>query len=159
LYVREARRMRSTVVVTQADMAGTGSVPDPVGLASYGVDEWPYATIPFEGKVALQGGYFSEVWLNEETRGIYQIPYRALTPLRSECQNLLVPVCISASHIAMTSVRMEPVWMILGESAGTAAAMAARAGIAVQDVPYPELRSKLIALQQLLERPEALRNA
>ena len=159
LYVREARRMRSSVVVTQADMAGTGSVPDPVGLASYGVDEWPYATVPFEGKVALQGGYFSEVWLNEETRGIYQIPYRALTPLRAECENLLVPVCISASHIAMTSIRMEPVWMILGESAGIAAAMAARAGTAVQEVSYPELRNRLATLQQRLERPEVPRNA
>jgi hypothetical protein len=152
-YVREARRMRSEVVVTQRNLAENVRYEDPVGLASYGVDEWPYATVPFEGKIALQGGYYSEVWLNEETRGIYQIPYRALTPRRSECQNLLVPVCVSASHIAMTSIRMEPVWMILGESAGTAAAMAARQRIPVQDVSYPELRSKLTGLNQRLERP------
>lgn len=66
---------------------------------------------------------------------------------------MLVPVCVSASHIAMTSLRMEPVWMILGESAGVAAAMAARGGIAVQEVPYAALRAKLRALHQKLEVP------
>jgi hypothetical protein len=159
LYVREARRMRSRVVITQADLAEDRSRGDSVGLASYGVDEWPYATIPFKGQIALQGGYLSELWLNEKTRGIYQIPYSALTPLQSECQNLLVPVCVSASHIAMTSIRMEPVWMILGESAGVAAALAARENIAVQEVRYPDLRAKLVALGQRLERPTSVEKA
>lgn len=153
LYIREARRMKSAYVITQKDLAGQTDPTDSVGLASYGVDEWPYATYPFEGKVALQGGFYSMLYLEEARQGIYKIPYRAITPERHECGNLLVPVCISASHIAMTSIRMEPVWMILGESAGVAASMAVKAGIAVQDVDYGQLRKKLQGLHQKLERP------
>lgn len=153
LYVREARRMVSDYVVTQRDLEGKGTPEDAVGLASYGVDEWPYATVPLGGKVALMGGYYSMLYLEEEHRGIYRIPYRAIRPKREQCANLLVPVCVSASHLAMTSIRMEPVWMILGESAGVAAAVAARAGVAVQDVAYAELRPKLLALAQKLDLP------
>ena len=153
LYVREARRMVSDYVVTQQDLEGKGSPEDSVGLASYGVDEWPYATVALGGKVALMGGYYSMLYLEERNRGIYRIPYRAIRPKQGQCANLLVPVCVSASHIAMTSLRMEPVWMILGESAGVAAAMAARGGIAVQEVPYAGLRVKLRALHQKLEVP------
>ena len=153
LYVREARHMVSDYVVTQQDLEGKGTPEDSVGLASYGVDEWPYATVALGGKVALMGGYYSMLYLEERNRGIYRIPYRAIRPKQEQCANLLVPVCVSASHIAMTSLRMEPVWMILGESAGVAAAMAARGGIAVQEVPYAGLRVKLRALHQKLEVP------
>jgi len=153
LYVREARRMVSDYVVTQKDLEGKGTPADSVGLASYGVDEWPYATVPLGGKVALMGGYYSMLYLGTEHRGIYRIPYRAIRPKADQCANLLVPVCVSASHIAMTSIRMEPVWMILGESAGVAAAMAARAGDPVQAVPYADLQAKLRALHQKLDLP------
>jgi len=153
LYVREARRMKSAYVITQKDLAGEANPDDSIGLASYGVDEWPYATHAFNGKVALQGGFYSMLYLEEAHQGIYKIPYRAITPKSDECVNLLVPVCISASHIAMTSIRMEPVWMILGESAGVAAAMAVREKVSVQKVEYRELREKLLGLNQRLERP------
>ncbi len=153
LYVREARRMKADYVVTQKDLEGTTDPGDSIGLASYGVDDWPYATYVHEGKVALYGGEFSMLYLDEKHEGIYKIPYRAITPKPSECTNLLVPVCVSASHIAMTSIRMEPVWMILGESAGVAAAMAVEQKLAVQQVPYTALEAKLIALKQKLERP------
>ncbi len=153
LYVREARRMKAAYVVTQKDMAGETNPGDSVGLASYGVDEWPYATYPLEGKVALQGGYYSMLYLEEAHQGIYKIPYRAITPKQDECKNLLVPVCVSASHIAMTSIRMEPVWMILGESAGVAAAMAVKANVPVQQIEYAQLRTKLLALKQRLDIP------
>ena len=153
LYVREARRMKADYVVTQKDLEGTTDPGDSIGLASYGVDDWPYATYVHEGKVALYGGEFSMLYLDEKHEGIYKIPYRAITPKPSECTNLLVPVCVSASHIAMTSIRMEPVWMILGESAGVAAAMAVEQKLAVQQVPYAALKAKLIALKQKLERP------
>ncbi len=154
LYVREARRMKSTYVLTQKDMAGETNPDDSVGLASYGVDEWPYATYALDGKVALNGGYFSVLYLDAAHKGIYKIPYRAITPAAGQCTNLLVPVCLSASHIAMTSIRMEPVWMILGESAGVAAAMAVKEKVAVQAIDYGGLRKKLLALHQRLERPE-----
>ena len=156
LYVREARRMVSSYVVTQKDLEGKTSPSHSVGLASYGVDDWPYATVVEDGKVVLQGGAFSILYLDKgKYNGIYRIPYEAIIPLKSECDNLLVPVCCSASHIAMTSIRMEPVWMILGESAGVAAALAAISNTPVQEVPYPALRVKLLHLGQKLERPFA----
>jgi hypothetical protein len=152
LYVREARRMKSDYIVTQKDLECTTNPVDSIGLASYGVDDWPYATYVHEGKVALYGGEFSMLYIDEKHEGIYKIPYRAITPKQSECTNLLVPVCVSASHIAMTSIRMEPVWMILGESAGVAAAMAVTESIPVQQVPYARLKEKLVALKQRLDR-------
>jgi len=154
LYVREARRMISDYVVTQKDMEGRTNPADSVGLASYGVDEWPYATVALDGKVALMGGYYSMLYLEQEHRGIYRIPYRSIVPNKAQCSNLLVPVCVSASHIAMTSIRMEPVWMILGESAGVSASMAVKSGSAVQDVPYAELYPKLRALTQKVDLPK-----
>jgi hypothetical protein len=154
LYVREARRMKSAYVLTQKDLEGTTDVGDSVGLASYGVDDWPYATIAVDGKVALSGGEFSMLYLDEKHQGIYKIPYRSITPLKKECDNLLVPVCCSASHIAMTSIRMEPVWMILGESAGVAASLAIKSHISVQDVNYRRLQSTLLQRGQKLERPD-----
>jgi hypothetical protein len=153
MYVREARRMRSSYVVTQKDLEGRTDPDDPVGLASYGVDDWPYATFPHEGGIALQGGEFSILYLTDRHRGIYKIPYRAIAPKRAECGNLLVPVCCSASHIAMTSLRMEPVWMTLGQSAGLAAAMAVKENLAVQDVDYGRLRTRLLDLRIKLQPP------
>lgn len=153
LYVREARRMISAYVVTQRDLEGTTEPTDSVGLASYGVDDWPYATFPLDGKVALQGGDFSMLYLDEVHRGIYRIPYRAIVPMERECRNLLVPVCCSASHIAMTSIRMEPVWMILGEAAGVAAALAISGRTSVQGVDYAQIRSRLLELGARLDRP------
>ncbi len=154
LYVREARRLVSDYVVTQKDMEGRTSPADSVGLASYGVDEWPYATEALAGKVALMGGYHSMLYLEQQHRGICRIPYRSTVPKKGQCSNLLVPVCVSASHIAMTSIRMEPVWMILGESAGVAASMAVKSGVPVQDVPYAELYPKLRALTQKVDLPK-----
>jgi hypothetical protein len=153
LYVREARRMKSDYILTQKDLEGSTDPADSIGLASYGVDDWPYATYVHEGKVALYGGEFSMLYLDDRHDGIYKIPYRAITPKPSECTNLLVPVCVSASHIAMTSIRMEPVWMILGESAGVAAAMAVAEKLPVQQVSYAAMKEKLVALKQKLERP------
>ena len=154
-YVRQARRMVSSYVVTQKDLEGKTDPPHTVSLAAYGVDDWPYAVVVEDGKVAVQGGAFSIVYIdNGKYNGSYKIPYEAIVPRKGECDNLLVPVCVSASHIAFTSLRMEPVWMILGESAGVAAAMAVDAAISVQDVPYKKLRQKLDDLDQTLDRIE-----
>ena len=156
LYVREARRMISDYVVTQKDLEGKTDPVHSIGLASYGVDDWPYATVAENGKVALQGGEFSILYLDEGKRnGIYKIPYSAIIPKSEECENLIVPVCLSASHIAMTSIRMEPVWMILGESAGVASAIAVRNDCPVQLVSYDQLRSRLLELEQILDLPIA----
>jgi arylsulfatase A len=153
LYVRQARRMVSSYVVTQKDLEGKTDPPHTVGLAAYGVDDWPYAVVAQDGKIAVQGGAFSIVYIDGgKYNGSYKIPYEAIVPRKGECDNLIVPVCVSASHIAFTSLRMEPVWMVLGESAGVAAAMAVDAMLPVQDVPYPKLRKKLDALGQTLDR-------
>jgi hypothetical protein len=104
--------MISAYVITQKDLEGTTDPPHSIGLASYGVDDWPYATVVEDGKVALQGGEFSILYIDQgKNNGIYKVPYESIVPVESECKNLLVPVCCSASHIAMTSIRMEPVWM------------------------------------------------
>ncbi len=153
LYIREGRRMISDYVLTQKDLEGQTDPPHSVGLASYGVDDWPYATIAVEGKVALSGGEFSILYLDDRHNGIYKIPYESIIPREGECENLIVPVCLSASHIAMTSIRMEPVYMILGESAGISAAMALNDSIPVQKVNYADLRTRLLAIGQKLERP------
>lgn len=155
LYIRQARRMVSSYVVTQKDLEGRTDPPHAVGLAAYGVDDFPYTVVVEDGKIAVQGGEFSIVYLDEgKYNGSYKIPYEAIVPRKGECENLIVPVCVSASHIAFTSLRMEPVWMVLGESAGVAAAIAVAADISVQDVPYKELRQKLDDLDQTLDRIE-----
>jgi hypothetical protein len=153
LYVRQARRMVSSYVVSQNDIAGKTNPAHPVGLASYGVDDWPYAVVVEDGKVAVQGGEFSIIYLDGgKYNGSYKIPYESIVPTKGECDNLIVPVCVSASHIAFTSLRMEPVWMVLGESAGVAAAIAVDDSIPVQDVSYEKLRPKLDQLGQKLVR-------
>jgi len=151
LYVREARRMKSSYVVTQKDLEGATHPEDSVGLGSYGVDDWPYATIALEAGIALAGGEFSILKANPQHNGIHPIPYRAITPLQSQCENLLVPVCCSASHIAMTSIRMEPVWITLGLSAGIAAAHAIAQRSAVQTIDGAAYRRALLDAGQVLE--------
>ena len=83
----------------------------------------------------------------------YHIPYRAITPKAGECENLLVPVALSCTHVGISSIRVEPTWMILGQSAGIAAAMSAKQNLAVQKLPYPALRERLLAQKQVLELP------
>jgi len=159
LYIREARRMISDYILTQHDLEGTitpPDPPDPVALGSYGVDDWPYATYPLEGKVALNGGDYSMLRIGTNNGGIYKIPYRAIVPRRLECENLLVPVCCSASHIAMTSVRMEPVWMMLGESAGLAASLAVKSSSPVQEIDQKNFTAHLLKLGQKLDRPSTI---
>ena len=145
LYIREARRMVSDYVMTEHDVRGDRVPEDAVGLGAYGMDShnvWrfvtPERTVQNEGDVQV-GGF-----------GPYPISYRSVVPRRAECTNLLVPVCLSASHIAYGSIRMEPVFMVLGQSAATAASLAIGRDAAVQDVPYEALRTRLSADGQVL---------
>jgi FAD dependent oxidoreductase len=150
LYIREARRMTGLYVMTENELMKRRPTPDPVGMGSYSIDSHNVQRyITPEGYVQNEGD------IGVSTGGPYQIAYGALVPKRGEVENLLVPVCVSSSHIAFGSIRMEPVFMILGQSAATAAAMAIDAGIAVQDVPYPKLRERLIQDGQVLESREA----
>ncbi|MBR0298253.1 MAG: FAD-dependent oxidoreductase [Bacteroidales bacterium] len=135
LYVREGRRMVSDYVITQSDCEGRTFVEDGVALAAYTMDSHNCRRIVVDGMVKNEG--------NVETKipGPYPIPYRSIIPKRKECTNLLVPVCLSASHIAFGSVRMEPVFMTLGQIAAMAADMAISQNSDVQDVSAADIRA------------------
>ncbi len=143
LYVRESRRMLGEHVLTEHDLLGARAQADVVALGSYNLDvrevERTWRFLPeYERTPAV----FNEGYLSVEVPP-YPIPYRALTPRREDSERLLVPLCLSASHVAFSSVRMEPTLMLLGEAAGTAAAQAARRGVAVQDVDVTRLQDDL----------------
>lgn len=144
LYVREARRLIGEYIMTQANCVGEEVIEDPVGLAAYTMDSHNCQRIVEEDQVKNEG--------NVEVGGFppYPISYRSIIPKRADATNLLVPVCLSASHIAFGSIRMEPVFMVLGQSAATAAALAIDAETAVQDVDYAQLKEKLEADNQIL---------
>lgn len=144
LYVREGRRMVSSYVITENTPFGE-TVFDSVGLADYRMDSHAvkYYVSP-DNTLATEGAFFLP------THGSFAISYQALTPKESECQNLLVSVCISASHVAYGAIRMEPQYMILGQSAATAASLAIDLGVAVQNVPYDSLKMQLLKDGQIL---------
>lgn len=144
IYIREARRMAGAYVMTEHDLLGQRSAPNPVGMGSYPMDSHNV-----QRYVAPDGSVQNEGDIGIETPG-YGIAYGAITPRREECTNLLVPVCASCSHIAYGSIRMEPVFMILGQSAAVAACHAIDEGVAVQEVDYPALRTALEARGQRL---------
>jgi FAD-dependent oxidoreductase family protein len=145
LYVREARRMVGEYVVTEHDCSGTRTVEDPIGLGNYGMDSHGC-----QRYVDQNGWVRNEGTLGGKVREPYPISYRALTPKRGQCDNLLVPVCCSASHVAYGSIRMEPTFMILGQSAAAAAVLAIQHNVGVQDVDYSTLRERLLAAGQQL---------
>lgn len=145
LYVREARRMISDYVMTEHHCRGTRTANDSVGLGAYNMDSHNCQRIVRNGRVENEG----DVQVGAPSP--YSISYRSIVPRQAECENLLVPVCLSATHIAYGSIRMEPVFMILGQSAATAAVMAFDKNIPVQQVPYSDLRARLLADHQILE--------
>ncbi|TMV50872.1 FAD-dependent oxidoreductase [Paenibacillus mesophilus] len=145
LYVREGRRMVSEVVMNEKHCRHLRIEEDSIGMASYTMDSHNCRRLVLEGLCVNEGNVEIPV------PGPYRISYRSIVPKGEQCVNLLVPVCLSSSHIAYGSIRMEPVFMILGQSAATAAAIALEGGTAVQDVPYEKLRQRLIQDGQVLE--------
>lgn len=146
LYVREARRMKGEYVMTEADCRGKAPTPKPVAMGAYTMDSHHVRrTVGKDGYVRNEGDV-------EVKTGVkaYPIAYGAIVPKKEECGNLLVPVCLSASHIAFGSIRMEPVFFALGQAAGAAAAIAAKDGSAVQDVPYGKLEKTLVDAGQAI---------
>ena len=137
LYIREARRMIGEYVMTEHNCRGDEKVKDPVGMAAYTMDSHNCQRIVVNGMVKNEG--------NVEVGGFppYPVSYRSITPKRKECQNLLVPVCLSASHIAYGSIRMEPVFMVLGESSAIASSMAIDKKIPVQEIDVYKLQEVL----------------
>ena len=146
IYVREARRMVSDYVLTEHEVLGKREVPKPIGMGSYTMDSHNIQRyITEDGFVQNEG----DIGVHPDKP--YSIAYESIVPKKEECTNLLVPVCLSTSHIAYGSVRMEPVFMILGQSAATAAALAIDNSQAVQAVDYEALKEKLLEQGQRLE--------
>ncbi len=146
LYIREARRMIGEFVMKEADALGKTQVPNSVGMGSYSLDSHNIQ------RYVKQDGYVQ----NEGDIGVhpdkpYSIAYGSILPKANECTNLLVPVCVSSSHIAFGSIRMEPVFMILGQSAATAAVLAINNKVTPQALPYATLRAELLKDTQRLE--------
>ncbi len=144
LYVREARRMVSDYVMTEHNCRGVAKAEEPVGLAAYTMDSHNCRRLARDGRAENEG--------DVQIGGFppYPIAYRAIVPKAGECENLLVPVCLSATHIAYGSIRMEPVFMLLAQSATTAAVLALEAKVPVQKVPYEKLQARLLADKQIL---------
>lgn len=146
LYVREARRMHSDFVMTEAHCKNKSPIEDPVGMGAYALDSHNTQRVVSNGMVKNEGDI--QTYIGGKP---YGISYRALVPKADECENLLVPWALSSTHIAFGSIRMEPVFMVLGQSAATAASMAIDDGTSVQEVPYAKLRERLLADGQALE--------
>lgn len=144
LYVREARRMISDYVMTQADCQGKRACDDPVGLGAYNMDSHNVQRYVDENGHARNEG---DVQVGVSP---YPISYRSIVPKQKECDNLLVPVCLAASHISYGSIRMEPVFMVLGQSAATAACQSIDADVPVQQVDYAKLSEQLLKDKQVL---------
>ena len=145
LYVREARRMIGDVVMSEGHCRGQEKIADSVALAAYNMDSHNCQRIVKRGRVENEGD------VQVPPMSPYPISYRAIVPRASECQNLFVPICLSASHIAYGSIRMEPVFMILGESSATAACLAIDGKVPVQKLDYKKLRARLLADKQVLD--------
>jgi hypothetical protein len=150
IYVREARRMVSDFVMTESHLRGLKETPRPIGMGSYNMDSHNVQ------RYVAQDENGSAYVLNEgdiqvNPGGPYQISYDCIIPQKKDCSNILVPVCVSSSHIAFGSIRMEPVFMILAQSAATAAVISLEDQVSVQDVSYEKLKTKLLNDGQILE--------
>ncbi|WP_298350851.1 FAD-dependent oxidoreductase [Runella sp.] len=146
LYIREARRMKGEFVMTEADALGKTKVPNSVGMGSYSLDSHnAQRYVKKDGFVQNEG----DIGVHPDKP--YSIAYGAILPKENECKNLLVPVCLSSSHIAYGSIRMEPVFMILGQSAAAAAVLSIENKVSPQKLPYEKLQAVLLKEKQRLE--------
>lgn len=151
IYVREARRLIGDYVMTEHDVLGAKQVPQPIGMGSYALDSHNIQRI-----VTPQGYVQNEGDIGVKPKEPYSISFGTIIPKKQECKNLLVAICVSSSHTAFGSIRMEPVFMVLGQSAATAAALAIDANLAIQDLSYEKLQERLRADGQVLVLEERL---
>ena len=146
IYVREARRMLGEYVMTENDVLGKRIVPRPIGMGSYTMD-----SNNVQRYVTAEGFVQNEGDIGVKPDRPYQVDLGAILPQRDQCKNLIVPVCVSGSHIAFGSIRMEPVFMILGQSAATLASLAVEKRRSIYEIPYNDLKSKLLEDGQVLK--------
>jgi hypothetical protein len=146
IYVRESRRMIGEYIMTENEIFGRKNVPHPIGMGSYTMDSHNV-----QRYVTPEGFVQNEGDLGVTPESPYQIDLGSILPKREQCSNLIVPVCVSCSHIAFGSIRMEPVFMILGQDAGTLAAMAVDSKKTIYDIPYDDIKIRLLASGQILK--------
>lgn len=145
LYIRESKRMVSDYVITENVVLSKTDVQDPIGLGSYAMDSHhTQYYVNDKGHVSTEGGFYNIF------NYPYRISYKSIIPKKEQCSNLLVPVCLSATHVAYGSARMEPVFMILGQSTAIAASLAIDKEEAVQDLEYGSLQPELIKYKQII---------
>ena len=152
LYIREGRRMVGEFVMTQHDVLENITKPDSIGISSFPIDSHDCQRVATSDGGWINEGTIFPVHMNGTKYGQpHQVAYRCLTPKRTECTNLLVPTCLSASHVAFSSIRVEPTWIVLGQSAGVAAAMAAKNNSTVQELSIEKLQSRLRKVSQVID--------
>ncbi len=154
LYVRESRRLQGLHVLTQRDILEAPSKDDPIAVSSFPIDSHDcQRVVRPDGTVMNEGTILPFRVPGSGVGYAYHVPYRALLPKPEQCTNLLVPVALGSTHVAMSSLRIEGAWMAIGQAAGVAAALSARGDRPVQDLPYAELRTRLLAQGQTLQLP------
>jgi FAD dependent oxidoreductase len=154
LYVRESRRMKGQYVISQKDLLESPEKDDAIAISSFPIDSHDCQRVALkDGGVINEGTIFPVRFANPKVGYAYHVPYRSVSPQSAQCNNLLVPVALSCTHVAISSLRIEGAWMAIGQGAGIAAALAAKQNVAVQDLPYPVLRERLLAQGQVLALP------
>jgi hypothetical protein len=154
LYVRESRRMKGMYVLSQKDIIDSPDKEDAIAISSFPIDSHDCQRVALkDGGVINEGTIFPVRVPGTGVGYAYHVPYRSVLPQATQCNNLLVPIALSSTHVAMSSLRIEGAWMVIGQGAGVAAALAAKENVSVQDLPYPVLRDRLIAQGQVLILP------
>ena len=154
LYVRESRRMKGLYVISQKDILKEPQKDDPIAISSFPIDSHDVQRIALRDGGVINEGTIFPVRRIPGQGYAYHVPYRSVLPKPDQCDNLLVPVALSCTHIGISSLRIEGAWMVIGQGTGVAAALAAKNDVAVQDLEYAELRERLLAQKQVLELPE-----
>lgn len=154
LYVRESRRMKGLYVISQKDILDQPKKDDPIAISSFPIDSHDCQRIALKDGGVINEGTIFPVRKTKPKQGYaYHVPYRSILPKPGQCENLLVPVALSCTHVGISSLRIEGAWMVIGQGAGVAAALSAKEGMSVQELPYPKLRARLLAQGQALELP------
>lgn len=154
LYVRESRRMKGLYVISQKDILDDPTKDDPIAISSFPIDSHDCQRIAVKGGGVINEGTIFPVRKQKPKQGYaYHVPYRSILPKPEQCDNLLVPVALSCTHVGISSLRIEGAWMVIGQGAGVAAALSAREGVAIQELPYTKLRERLLEQGQVLDLP------
>lgn len=154
LYVRESRRLKGLYVISQKDIITSPEKPDAIAISSFPIDSHDCQRVALkDGGVINEGTIFPVRVPGTGVGYACHVPYRSVLPQGSQCNNLLVPIALSCTHVAMSSLRIEGAWMVIGQGAGVAAALSAKHNTAVQELPYPLLRERLLAHGQVLTLP------